>query len=57
MSVNTMARIMTTRVGDFAQISPAAMGGDFSRLIGSQRRKGRIENPDQSDGLQLAGHF
>ena len=33
MSVNTMASNLTTQVRGFAQISPAAMDGDFSRFI------------------------
>ena len=33
MSVNTMASNLTTQVRGFAQISAAAMDGDFSRFI------------------------
>lgn len=33
MSVNTMAGNLTTQVRGFAQISTAAMDGDFTRVI------------------------
>ena len=41
-----------TQVRGFAQISAAAMDGDFTRFITVEA--GFFEDSDQSDGVQLA---
>lgn len=45
MSVNTMASNLTTQVRGFAQISAAAMDGDFTRFI-------TVEASGEMDGLK-----
>lgn len=45
LSVNTMAGNLTTQVRGFAQISAAAMDGDFTRFI-------TIEASGEMDGLK-----
>ena len=46
MSVNTMAGNLTTQVRGFAQISAAAMDGDFTRFI-------TVETSDEMDSWKM----
>ena len=50
MSVNTTAHNLTTQVRGFAQISQAAMDGDFARLVtefGGEQSQGMTNSQDR----------
>jgi hypothetical protein len=51
LSVNAMGSNLTTQGRGFAQISAAAMDGDFTRLI-TVEANGFLADPNQSNGVQ-----